>query len=244
MNEQIKVGKIVYDCMFDRSHDYQYVVIDGNRKYFKHCNGCGKIQLYGLKLDMIRQLDKKSKCLDCRNYKGENHPMFGRRQSEHVKQMVSKANTGRVPSIKQRKQHSIRMSGKNHPLYGTHQSSDTKKKMRLTVIRKLQEKYGYDISPRYNLKSCKYFESLNSNRGWNLQYANNGGEFFVKNLGYWVDGYDKNRNIVVEYDEPKHYDVDGNLRGKDVTRQREIIETLKCEFYRYNERLGILVKIN
>jgi hypothetical protein len=30
----------------------------------------------------------------------------------------------------------------------------------------------------------------------------NGGE--LRCLGYWMDAYDKNKNIVVEYDEPYH----------------------------------------
>jgi len=33
----------------------------------------------------------------------------------------------------------------------------------------------------------------------------NGGEHFIPELGYWVDGYDKNKNIVIEYYETRHH---------------------------------------
>jgi hypothetical protein len=62
-------------------------------------------------------------------------------------------------------------------------------------------------------------------------------------VGYFLDAYDKERNIVVEYDEPKHYDVYGNLKQKDVLRQQRIITHLGCRFFRYNERTKELYEI-
>ncbi len=62
----------------------------------------------------------------------------------------------------------------------------------------------------------------------------NGGEFHIKELGYWVDGYDKNNNIVYEYDEKSHF-VNGELKQKDVNRQEEIVNFLGCEFIRIEE---------
>ena len=52
--------------------------------------------------------------------------------------------------------------------------------------------------------------------------------------------YDKEKNIVVEYDEPRHYDRYGNLRKKDVDRMNEIQHHLQCEFWRYNEKTKTL----
>lgn len=51
--------------------------------------------------------------------------------------------------------------------------------------------------------------------------------------GYFVDAYDKERNIVLEYYEPAHYvDVENNvLCEKDIIRQTSIIEHLHCEFW-------------
>ena len=49
-----------------------------------------------------------------------------------------------------------------------------------------------------------------------------GGE--IQLYGYFVDGYDKERNIIFEYDEKKHYKSNGNLNNKDIYRQNLIIE--------------------
>ena len=60
----------------------------------------------------------------------------------------------------------------------------------------------------------------------------NGGEFYIKELGYWVDGYDKDKNVVIEIDEKRHFDINGNLHKKDIKRQDEIMDLLKCKFIR------------
>lgn len=41
---------------------------------------------------------------------------------------------------------------------------------------------------------------------------------------------------MVEYDEKRHYKANGQLKEKDVRRMNEIINHLKCLFYRYDER--------
>lgn len=87
--------------------------------------------------------------------------------------------------------------------------------------------------PRYNKEACKFFNELNKIKKWNGVHAENGGEYSVS--GYFVDFYDKKRNIVVEYDEPHHYKF-GKLLKKDKERQKEIIKYLKCKFYRYNSK--------
>ena len=53
------------------------------------------------------------------------------------------------------------------------------------------------------------------------------------------------KNIVFEYDEPKHYkDVYNNiLSDKDIIRQNNIINKLHCQFWRYNERLDKLYQV-
>lgn len=80
--------------------------------------------------------------------------------------------------------------------------------------------------------------------GWNLQHALNGGEIEID--GYWLDGYDKEKNIVFEFDEPYHYiDWKNNiLREKDIDRQNYIINKLHCEFYRYNQRKDYFYKVS
>ena len=140
-------------------------------------------------------------------------------------------------------------SGIKNPFYKKHHSdfvieklsniSDDKRKL-------IRERFSVWLknkisSPTFNKRACKYLDKLNKETGWNLKHAMNGGEEVV--CGYWVDGYDKDKNVIVEYDEKKHYRADGNLRQKDIKRQEEIIKTLHCKFYRYNEVLDRLYEV-
>jgi hypothetical protein len=68
-----------------------------------------------------------------------------------------------------------------------------------------------------------------------IQHALNGGEYYIKDLGYWVDGYDEENNTVYEWDEEYHHYVNGELSEKDIKRQLEIEEFLKCRFIRIRE---------
>jgi predicted RNA-binding Zn-ribbon protein involved in translation (DUF1610 family) len=91
------------------------------------------------------------------------------------------------------------------------------------------------VCPFYNKNACHYFDQLNKEYGWNLRHALNGGEINV--IGYSLDAYDKDENIVVEYDEPNHYDRFGNLKQRDIIRMKTIIKYLHCKFYRYNQKI-------
>lgn len=124
-----------------------------------------------------------------------------------------------------------------------HLPEEMKEKQRIGAISYIKETNG-DCKPRYSIKACTYIDQLNKTNNWNLQHAENGGEYNI--LGYFLDGYDKELNIVFEYDEPKHYiDVLNNiLSERDIKRQNYIIEHLNCEFWRYNEKLNLLYKVN
>ena len=108
---------------------------------------------------------------------------------------------------------------------------------------KARQKLYPDCRCAYNINACQYIDKLNEEKGWHLQHALNGGEIEVG--GYFLDGYDKEKNIVFEYDETNHYsDVYNNvLKEKDVKRQKFLKTKLNCEFYRYNEKLGLLYKV-
>lgn len=122
----------------------------------------------------------------------------------------------------------------NGPNKGTIMSSEQKENIRLGTINYIKSLKG-DCKPRYNKKACSYINKLNEENKWNLQHAENGGEIEVG--GYFLDGYDKKLNIVLEYNERKHYiDPFNNiLTDKDIERNNYIKECLDCKFYIYNE---------
>ena len=110
-------------------------------------------------------------------------------------------------------------------------------KNRLQYLEQIKKrlKFGEQISPNFNSKACSFFDELSHKNNIYIQHAMNGGEYHIKELGYWLDGYDINNNIAYEWDEYKHY-FKGKLREKDLIRQTEIEKFLKCKFIRIDER--------
>jgi len=124
------------------------------------------------------------------------------------------------------------VSGENNPMFGKKHKSSSLKKMRLSRIKEIQEKCG-NIFPNHNPNSISIIEAMAKKLGiTDLQHAENGGEFYIKELGYWVDGYSKEKNIVIEYYEPFH----SSQKDRDERRKQEIINYLKCEFIEIEEK--------
>jgi hypothetical protein len=82
--------------------------------------------------------------------------------------------------------------------------------------------------PNFNPIACDVIEKYGKQNGYNFQHALNGGEFYIKELGYWVDGYDKEKNVIIEYQEKHH--LTPKYIEKDKKRKEEIIKTLKSKF--------------
>jgi len=104
-------------------------------------------------------------------------------------------------------------------------------------LKRIQEisinKYnGNQVIPSFNSLACDIFNNIMINENVYIQHAMNGGEYYIAELGYWLDGYDKDNNIVYEYDEKHHFDKYGNLLEKDIIRQNEIEIFLFCKFIR------------
>ena len=165
-------------------------------------------------------------------FSGDENPFFGKTHCSETKLLISEntriSQTGRPKSVLERMHIS-------RALTGNPKSEEHKAKISLNSkinVIKRKEKLG-TLKIGYNPDACAYFDGLNGNRKWELQHALNGGE--VRVLNYFVDAYDKKRNIVVEYDEHHHYDIYGKLKSKDRIRMENIIRCLNCQFYRYNE---------
>jgi len=113
---------------------------------------------------------------------------------------------------------------------GKPHTEETKKKMRLSALEYIQQLKG-QVVPRYNKDSITIIEDYGRMHNYNFMHAENGGEYFVKELGYFLDGYDPIKNIAIEVDEKRHF-TNNKLSAKDVERQKQIENLLGCTFVR------------
>ena len=102
--------------------------------------------------------------------------------------------------------------------------------IRVKALKRIKNRTG-QIMPNYNPSSIPIIEQYGKENGYNFQHAENGGEHHIKELGYWVDGYDKDKNVVVEYYENYHT----KQTDKDKRRKQEIINLLGCKFIELKE---------
>ena len=155
---------------------------------------------------------------------------------------ISKALKGRHDTPETIKRKQIAMKGKKNPFYGHKHTAKTKRKIRLKAIKRLQERCGGGACPTYNPTACQIITEYGRQNEYNFQHAMNGGEFYIKELGYWVDGYDKKKNVVIEYYENDHRRTNKKIR--DVQRMNEIVETLGCKFIVLKEWDDVPIIIN
>ena len=153
------------------------------------------------------------------------------------KKICCSKNWSQCPNVRKKnsKTNQIKQKGENNARYGIKLSESTKQKIRIGYINDMKNKYG-QLFPNYNKQACKLINEYGKMHGYNFQHAENGGEFFIKELGYWVDGYDSEKNVVIEVDESHHFDENGNLIKKDLIRQQQIIGLLNCKFIRIRNR--------
>ncbi len=213
----------------------------------RNCPNCGKVIQYKHKRDMVGANEKCTNCKSCAKT-GENHPMYGKHYPSYIIEnrnipkgknhpMYGKPGTmlGKRHSEYTKQKQSNANSGRNNPMYGSKggffekkHSTNTLRKLRKFAIKRIERniKNGGQITPFYNPEACKIIEQYGKEHGYNFQHAENGGEYHIKELGYWVDGYDEEKNVVIEYYEPFHK----KQIERDERRQTEIVDYLKCKF--------------
>ena len=106
--------------------------------------------------------------------------------------------------------------------------SNTTKRIKAIYRLEINRFNGNQMKPNFNKKACELFDKISEENNVKIQHAMNGGEYYIKELGYWLDGYDAENNIAYEFDEKAHkYKL-----NKDVIRQLEIEKYLGCKFIR------------
>ena len=243
-------------------------------QFKRNCPKCNKEIFYKNEYNLKRGIKNNTLCRFCNTSK-ENNGMYGKNHyniwlekygkeeaDKKLKSYKDKLYGDRFKELNRRgrfKGHKHTLKYRKHisdlylkngsPSSGTKRTRETKRKHRLTMIKRIEEiKFnGGQIHPGFNIIACDVIYWINKFYNYNFQHAMNGGEFRIKELGYWVDCYDKKKNIVIEFYERRHYKLNGELKERDIEREQEIIEYLNCEFVRINAFYKndlILEKIN
>ena len=207
-------------------------------KYTKLCPRCNREMTYLSREVFLHSVAQNRCCNNCKNK--------GRHPSEITRKKMGAAHVG----LKHTEQHRENIRGQGNPMYGVHRydelnpfygkrhSEEARRKMRVAMCKKVLRMYwSHGRMASIGAGEKAYFDQLERERGW---FGNR--QHFVSHLGYFVDYYEPNHNIVVEYDEPRHY-RHGHLREKDRVRMEQIRSYLNCEFWRYDAYRKQLVKV-
>ena len=196
-------------------------------KWIKHCPDCNCIQYYSNKWDLSYAIRDNKKCISCVQ-KGKVVWNKGLDKSDvRVQKYIRKK--GEFKHSEETKELlRNKVLGKTYEeIMGVEKALKAKEKQRKSAIKRM------DIHKIFfNDLACEYFDWLNVINDWNGQHALNGNEKEV--YGYFVDYYEPEHNIVIEWDEPHHYKKK-SVFNKDRIREQEIIKELKCDFYRINQ---------
>lgn len=238
IDEAVRNGRLCFQCakVKYRTDEEKRNAANNRRKkcvskklgvFIRACPSCGVNMKYNTIYELNRRNKKQTKCVSCaaknktfsdQHKKNLSKANTGKTHTEETRKKLSSINKGKTLSEETKKKISEGNKGKSY-------TSETLQKLRVSTLNRLEKTIG-QISPRYNPTACRVIEEYGNIHGYNFQHAENGGEFYIKELGYWVDGYDKEKNTVIEYYEKFH----NNQNERDLRRQKEIVEHLKCNF--------------
>ena len=110
-------------------------------------------------------------------------------------------------------------------IYGNEKAKELKsiraKDARTYMLKQIELNNGIPM-PNYNLRACEWFKIFDKENNTKGRYAvYGGGEYHIKELGYYPDYINFEEKIIIEWDEPHHYE-DNELLAKDIKRQNEI----------------------
>lgn len=168
---------------------------------------------------------------------GEKNGFYGKHHTEETKQKLSEAlkTSEAAKVVRNTKEYHQRLREgmlNSTALKISRNSEEYKAKKRLQWIKCVE--LGTKPKVSFNPKACKVLDLIAEENHSHIQHAMNGGEYCVKELGYYLDGYDIENNIAYEYDESYHFSK-GKLREKDLARQKAIEEVLHCQFIRLKD---------
>ena len=184
----------------------------------------------------------------------QGHHVRGRIVSEETRRKVSKSNKGQIPwtagkelPIQTKQRISNALKGKklslehrtiiskaligNQNNLGTKLTEETKSRLRKERIKQIstQKFNGEPIMPSVGFQERLCLDCLEQFTSFHIIRQK---EIY----GYFLDGYIKELNIAVEFDENHHNKV------KDDIRQKNIVNQLGCNFFRVTDKMWLTDK--
>ena len=152
-----------------------------------------------------------------RRHSGENHPMFGRHHTDEMKKRQAERNIGKKLSedMKKRLSETSKKAWRDpdkrkRMIYASKWNNISVDKGQLELLGRWNS-IGFQFEPNYQLKT--------------------------DNDLFYIDGYDKEHNVVLEYDSKYHTRV--QQKQKDLMRQKKVIDILHPKkFWRYSKVNG------
>jgi hypothetical protein len=205
-------------------------------EYIITCRECGKKRKSS---PNNYSRNKKQLCRSC-SKKGKRNHLYGNSEVARKANSLIKNRRGNTTSwtTEQKLQRSecIRNSPEwlekcrlgGYSKRGKKVSQQARKNLRIGQLVRLEKTVG-QLFPNYNKNLCNLFNHINKELGWSGQHAENGGEYHLKLLGYWLDYYEPTQNVVIEFYEKYHLTRNNQIE-KDELRRKEIIRELNCKF--------------
>lgn len=190
-----------------------------NRDWSLECTICGSITKYYSRENYRRAIrDNRTMCIPCR---GKTNKGLKRTKKQRKTISTKTKVAMQTPEIREKV-----IRGLNTP--------EVKRKLREARAKQIKLS-GKWVS--YNAKACKFFDKLNTSLQLSGVHALNGGEKQI--AGYFVDYYEPNFNLVIEWDEKHHK----KQIKKDLIRAKEIIKEIGCTFLRIDEETMMLTEV-
>ena len=154
----------------------------------------------------------------------------GKHHTKETKQKLSEINKGKSHTEERKRKISEAHKEKHHTeetkkkmseeRKGRKLTENTKEKMRIAAIKRIKKK-NENCFPNYSEQACEYFkkfDEMNNTKGRYAVYG--GGEYLIKELGYWPDYINFDMKLIIEWDEKYH----NKQVKKDMRRQKKIME--------------------
>lgn len=204
-----------------------------SKKWKRNCPSCKSEYVYKSKWSLERAIKNNRVCRKC-TFTGNGNGFYGKTHTKEICENLRNIHLGKIHSdetkLKMSKSHigiiHTKETRKKMSISKQNMSDETKLKMRVSAITRIENRVG-QVMPNYNKVSIPIIEQKAKELGiTDLQHAENGGEYYIADLGYFLDGYSEEKNIVIEYYENFHE----KNKEQDLQRQKEITNLLKCEF--------------